>query len=267
MSNTSTYAISGGKEGKSRLNVLAQAMHVHTENLLQQLGVSQGLSFLDNGCGGGDVARMAANMVGANGRVTAIDFDATIIELAKQDAQQQQIDHICFETGNALEMGYSNAFDFAYARFLLSHLSNPLQALQKMKDAVKPNGKVVVEDIQFSGHFCFPENKAYNKYLLLYAETIKRKGGNAEIGPTLIDLFDKAGFHEIGFDMVQPVFATGNGKWMAYLTMEKIKESVVQESLATAKEVDELLQQLKVFTEAKNSIISLPRVFRVWGSK
>lgn len=249
------------------MNVLAEAMHVHTESLLRQLGVSKGVSFLDNGCGGGNVARMVANMVGTNGKVTAIDFDSAIVALARQDAQQQQVANISFETGNALEMAYSNAFDFAYARFLLSHLSNPLLALQKMKDAVKPNGKVVVEDIQFSGHFCFPENKAYNKYLLLYTETIKRKGGNADIGPMLIDLFDKAGFHEIGFDMVQPVFATGNGKWMAYLTMEKIKESVVQEGLATASEVDELLQQLKVFTEAKNSIISLPRVFRVWGSK
>lgn len=266
MNDTSHYVIAGGEEGKSRLNVLAEAMYPFTKKLLESIGVKEGICFLDNGCGGGNVSLMVAKMIG-NGTVTAIDFDESIIALAKQDAINQNISNVIFETNSTYDFAYKNAFDIVYARFLLSHLERPLNALQKMVQAAKPGATIVIEDLQFSGHFCYPLNNAYKKYLNLYAAVVKRNGGNAEIGPSLIDLFKQTGINNIGFDIVQPTFTKGQGKWMAFLTLEKIRHSLIKEALATAIEVDGLLEQLKLFTEDENSMMSLPRIFRVWGTK
>ncbi len=266
MNDTSHYVIAGGKEGKRRLNVLADALYPFTKDLLEKSGLKEGVSFLDNGCGGGNVSLMVASIIG-HGTVTGIDFDETIISLAKQDAIDGDIPNVSFEVNTAYDIDYSNQFDIVYARFLLSHLERPLAALQKMVQAAKPGAAIVVEDLQFSGHFCYPANDAYQQYLQLYAAVVKRKGGNAEIGPSLIDLFKQAGIRNIDFDIIQPTFTKGQGKWMAYLTLEKIKDAVVKEQLATAIEVDGLLLQLKTFTEDESTLMSLPRIFRVWGTK
>lgn len=264
--NDNHYSIAGGQEGKSRLNVLADAMYPYTRSLFLNLGLKEGISFLDNGCGGGNVSLMAASLIG-NGRVTAIDFDETIIALAKQDAMDNNIGNVCFEANSAYNIAYENEFDITYARFLLSHLERPLEALKKMKAATTLGGRIVVEDIQFSGHFSHPYNSAYDEYLQLYSGVVKRKGGDAEIGPKLVQLFHEAGITDIGFDIVQPTFTKGQGKWMAYLTLEKIKDSLVNEGMVEATVVDGLLHELKTFTEDATTMMSLPRIFRVWGTK
>mgnify|MGYP000853132908 FL=1 len=265
--DNSHYIIEGGEEGKARLNVLSDALFSYTKTLLEKLGLKENMYFLDNGCGGGNVALMVAKMVDKNGKVIGIDFDESIIDLCKQDAVKQQIFNVSFNTQTAYELNYVNEFDISYARFLLSHLNNPKLALEKMVEATKPNGIVVIEDLQFSGHFCYPTNEAFTTYMQLYSKAIELNGGNAEIGPSLIELFKEVGLTNIQFEIIQPVFTKGTGKWMAYLTLEKIKQKLIAASLIELEAINTLLQQLKQFTEDENTLMSLPRMFRVWGTK
>ncbi len=154
-----------------------------------------------------------------------------------------------------------------YARFLLSHLQRPAEVLLNMVRAAKTGGRVVVEDVQFSGHFCYPSSVAFNRYLELYAGLANQRGQNPEIGPALFGMFKQAGITDVGFDVIQPAFSSGAGKQMAYITLDRIKEAVISEGLAGAAEVAQILTQLKAFTRDEQSIISLPRIFRVWGVK
>lgn len=266
-SNTYDYAISGGTEGKSRLNILASILHPYTHKLLEQMGVKPDAHLLDSGCGGGNVAIMAAKMVGANGSVTAIDFDPEIIRLAALDRDREQLNNLSFHTKSTYDIDYQNIFDFSYARFLLSHLKSPLAALIKMKDAVKPGGRIIVEDVHFSGHFCYPHHEAFSRYLDLYTQVVGHRGGNAELGPEIPGLFHQAGIEQVGFDVIQPSFDQGEGKWMAYITLARIREAIIHAHLAEVAELDNLLQQLEKFTSRSETIISLPRIFRVWGTK
>jgi SAM-dependent methyltransferase len=264
--HTADYVISGGAEGKSRLNVLAEALYPHTKGLLETLGVGTGCSFLDNGCGGGNVSLMVAEMVGSDGRVVGLDMDRDILRLASLDAKAKGLANLDFLQKQAYDPGFKHEFDFTYARFLLSHLSDPLRALHMMKDATVPGGTVIAEDVHFTGHFSYPHNAAFERYLELYTQVVREKGGDAEIGPRLPDLFREAGIENVSFDIVQPAFAQGSGKWMAYITLEKIRDSIIHERLATRVEIDELLAELDAFTKDSGSIISLPRIVRVWGA-
>ena len=75
METDNHYIIKGGEEGKKRLNVLANVLESHTRSLINSAGDMAGRSFLDVGCGGGNVSLMAADLVGKEGHVTAVDFD------------------------------------------------------------------------------------------------------------------------------------------------------------------------------------------------
>ncbi len=265
--NHNEYIISGGQEGKERLNVLSDVLYKTTRSLLETHGLTTGKSFLDLGCGGGNVSVMAAQLTDRSGKVTAIDFDASIISLAAQEAAANGYQNITFSAASAYDIDYSNEFDIAYARFLLSHLTRPAAVLHKMLAATKPGGKVIVEDIQFNGHFCYPACEAFDKYVALYTACAQHNGQNAEIGPSLISLYRQTGITNVGFDVIQPAFSNGAGKWMAYITMDKIKQTVKEYGFASEKEIAEILRALKEFTEDEQTIISLPRIFRVWGIK
>lgn len=265
--NSFDYVISGGEEGKSRLNLLSSVLEPTTFSLLHNCGVKPGISFLDCGCGGGNVSMLAANMVGPGGSVTGIDFDNVILQLAKQDAEAEGVQNINFQQGSVYEMDFENKFDIVYSRFLLSHLSNPGTALNKMTEAAKHAGCVVVEDVHFSGHFSYPQNNAFDTYVHWYMQAVSQKGADADIGVRLPGMFAAAGLKRISFDVIQPVFNNGDGKWMAWVTLDRIKDTLQQTGIATDTEIKNTLNELEAFTRNEHSIISMPRIVRVWGYK
>ncbi len=264
--NNHDYIISGGEQGKSRLNTLSDVLYTYTKALLEKQGVSGGVSFLDVGCGGGNVAGMVAEMVGDKGRVTAVDFDESIIALAEKDRVAAGRHNMRFEVMSAYDLSFDREFDVVYARFLLSHLKEPKKVLQLMMRAARPGGKIIIEDVQFSGHFCYPACAAFDEYLRLYAAAAHNNGADPEIGPGLPSLLHGAGLQNIDFDLIQPCFGAGAGKWMAYLTLDKIKATLLAQGITDGKAIDKLLMQLKDFTANEHSVISLPRIFRAWGN-
>jgi SAM-dependent methyltransferase len=266
-SNTSGYVIIGGADGKNRLNLLSSIMQPFTRELLERSGIGSGAHVLDMGCGGGNVSLMVARMVGPEGRVLGIDFDPEIIRLAEQDREAEGIQQLDYLIRSADEIDYRNAFDFVYARFLLSHLSNPLVALQRMYDAVKPGGKIIVEDIHFSGHVCYPPDESFQQYINLYQQVVARRGGDAELGPKIPGLFGEVGIQDVNFDIVQPCFKEGDGKWIGYVTFLRIRDALLGTGLVSHDSWESIAQQMEAFTQRQDSIISLPRIFRVWGTK
>ena len=264
---TDDYIISGGEAGKNRLNVLSEVLAEYEEALLNRLGLANGMSFLDMGSGGGNVAMLAAKIVGASGSVTALDFDKEIISLAQQDAADKGLHNTSFQAMSVYDMAFDNEFDITYARFLLSHLKRPLDVLQNMKRSVKQGGKIIVEDVHFSGHFSYPASEAFDNYVHYYTAAAKFKGEDANIGPSLPFLFERAGIKEVGFDTIQPCFINRPGKLMALLTLSNIKETLLAQGIAGLPEINAMLRHLEAFTNDPQTIISLPRIFRVWGIK
>jgi 2-polyprenyl-3-methyl-5-hydroxy-6-metoxy-1,4-benzoquinol methylase len=262
------YIIKGGEEGKRRLQVLADVLKPSTQLLLESTGELRGKRFLDVGSGGGHVSLLASEMVGEQGLVTAIDFDQEIVSLAAKDAQELGIANVTFRSMDASAMEYENEFDIAYSRFLLSHLQQPQVVLSKMARSVKSGGRVIVEDIDFSGHFCYPPSKAFDTYLDYFTTASLNNGQNPNIGLMLFSIFkDEPMLEGVKFDVIQPCHNEGAGKWMAYNTMDKIKETLLKQELANQADVQRVLDELKQFTEDERSVISLPRIFRVYGMK
>jgi 2-polyprenyl-3-methyl-5-hydroxy-6-metoxy-1,4-benzoquinol methylase len=265
--NKHNYIISGGKDGKSRLDVLSRVLCNSTKSLLTAHGLGEGVSFLDVGCGGGNVTLMAAAVAGRKGQATGIDLDSKVLELARQDAETAGATNVRYHELSACDMTWKDWFDMAYSRFLLSHLQRPAEVLQNMVESVKPGGSIVIEDIYFSGHFCYPACDAFSDYVRYYKQAAVNNGQNADIGPSLYGMFLDAGITDTGFDVILPAFHSGEGKWMAWLTLDRIKDTLAEQGIATADEVANMLQRLEAFTGDEHTVISMPAIFRVWGTR
>jgi ubiquinone/menaquinone biosynthesis C-methylase UbiE len=213
---------------------------------------------LDVGCGGGDVSVELARLVAPNGSVVAIDVDAVKIDIARGEAADQQVSNVDFRVANLEDCALGEEFDVAHARFVLTHLRNPQDVLAKIRAALKPGGIVVIADTNFHGLFSQPECSAVHRYVELYAETLKRRNGNADIGLRLPELLSQAGFEDIHLSVVQHAAMSGDTKLIAPITLESIADAVIAEGVASRADVEGILVELYDFARDPNTAKRAP---------
>ena len=259
------YIIRGGIQGRERLRVLSRVMHPSTHALLLRAGLRSGMNCFEVGCGSGDVAFDMAQIVGADGRIIATDIDETKLELARRDSEERQVQNLEFRFADITQSAPEQKFDFVHARFVLTHLRNPEQALLNMRQAMQPGAIIVVEDIDFRGYFCEPDNASFRRYTDLYTQTVQRRGGDANIGPRLPLLLIAAGFENVQMNVVQHAGMTGDVKLITPLTMENIADAVLAEGLAIRTELDQITDELYEYARNPGTISSTPRIVEAWG--
>jgi SAM-dependent methyltransferase len=263
-----TYAIKGGRSGRERLRVLSQVLQAGTHDFLDRIGMRPGMSCLDVGCGGGDVTRELARRVGSTGRVMGLDLDAAQLEIVRGEAVAQNIHNIDYRVADVANPPSDvGSFDVIYTRFLLCHLARPSAVLSWMVEGLKPGGVLAVEDCDFSGHFCHPHSPAFDRYVSLCAEVMRRRGGDAELGLKLPAMLREAGITIGGVAVAHPSDIDGDVKLLNALTMENIADAVVVDGLASRDEVDQLVASLYENARDARTFASMTRSIQVWGRR
>lgn len=263
-----TYAIKGGRSGRERLRVLSQVLQAGTYDLLDKVGLRPGMACLDVGCGGGDVARELSRRVGAAGRVMGLDMDAAQLEIVRTEAAAQNIPNIEYRIANVADPPRNlGTFDLVYSRFLLCHLAKPTEALSWMVSCLKLGGILALEDCDFTGHFCYPPLPAFDRYVALCGEVMRRRGGDPVIGLRLPQMLIEAGLGIGGVAVAHPSDIDGDAKLLNALTMENIADAAVSDGLASRDDVNQLVTELNKCVHDTRTFASVTRTIQVWGRR
>jgi SAM-dependent methyltransferase len=254
MPDSTHYVIRGGLEGRERLRVLARVMRESSTSLFDRLGLRDGLTCLDVGCGGGDATLELARRVGPHGSVVGVDIDETKLQIAREEAAEHGVRNVEFRLSDIREGDALGTFDVIYARFLLTHLNDPASVVTAFYTHLRPGGRIGLEDIDFSGYFTYPESKAFRRYYELYCATVAKRGGDPNIGPRLPVLLKRGGFEAVGVGIVQPVGTEGEVKLLNPLTMENIAPAVLADGLASQHEIDDVVRELYQFAADPNTV-------------
>lgn len=261
------YVLRGGKEGYDRLLILAQDRWPDTLALLQRAGAVPGMHCADIGCGGGEVSLHLAKLVSPGGRVTGFDMDGVKLDLARQEAQKRGIGNVEFHEINANDWNEVNAYDVVFSRFLLQHLSHPVDLIRRMWAGVRPGGLLIVEDADFGGLFCDPPNASFDFYARIYTETLRRHGGDPSFARSLHRRFLELGIPDAKSHIVQGARCEGPAKHLPSLTLEYISEAVLEAGLATGPELSAALADLANFENDPKTTVSSPRIFQIWSRR
>jgi SAM-dependent methyltransferase len=261
------YLIRGGLEGRERLRVLGRVMRPTTLALLERAGVGAGMRCLDVGCGGGDVTFDLASLVGATGRAVGVDVDATKVELARAEAAQEAVTNVEFRVSDVTEGLGEASYDVVYARFVLTHLRDPEAAVAEMRRVLRPGGRLVLEDIDFRGSFCDPEDSGFERYEAIYVESARRAGGDPHIALRLPSMLVAAGFERVRPHVVQPAALDGEVKVLPALTLENIRATAVRHDVATDDEIDRLVDRLYAIARDPATFVGNPRMVQVIGER
>lgn len=262
-----TYLIRGGIPGRERLRLLHRVFQPTTQALLERAGIQPGMTVLDVACGGGDVTADLAGMVGPTGRAVGTDLDGVKIALARDEIATRGITNIDFRQGDLLAAEADASYDLVYARFILTHLPDPVAALAEMYRVLRPGGVLVVEDVDIGPQFSYPESAAFSRSVALYIETAIRRGGDPLIGPRLPGLLGGAGFTRLNVSIFQPAGLEGDVKLVNPITFENIAPAVIAEGLATQAENDWILNELYRLANDRETLLSLPRIVQVFGMR
>lgn len=237
-----------------------------TSALFDRIGIAPDTNCLDVGCGSGDVTIALAQRA-PHGRTVGVDIDETKIQLAIADRSTAATPNVEFRVGNIFDAPTdSEPFGVIYVRFVLTHLPDPLAALQSLTQWLNPGGVIITEDIDFRGHFCHPESAAFDRYIDWYSTAVRQRGCDPNIGPRLPSLLSQAGFTNVDINVVQPAGCDNEAKQITPITLEAIAESLLAAHLTTPQLLGDTVDELYEFAADPTTVMSIPRIVQAWGT-
>lgn len=116
---------------------------------VQRVGAKPGMHILDVCCGTGQLSMELGKAVGAEGKVTGLDFSQNMLDVAKDTLiQSPNRDHIQFVQGDAMKLPFlDHTFDGVTVGWGLRNLPDLREGIREMARVVKPGGKVVSLDM------------------------------------------------------------------------------------------------------------------------
>jgi ubiquinone/menaquinone biosynthesis C-methylase UbiE len=261
------YVIRGGREGYERLRILARAKWPGTRELFERVGVGRDMRCLDLGCGGGEVTFEIARLAGPGGHVTGIDMDEVKLEAARAVAVERGLVNVEFRVENVNQWDEPGSYDLVYARFLLQHLSDPVDLVRRMWLAVRPGGALAVEDADFEAMYSEPPNEGFDFIRHTYPRLLVRHGGDPQVGRKLFRYFRAAGIPDPEHRIIQRADSSGEAKTLILTTLEATAAGIREEALASDDEVSTAIASLSAFIDDPETVIGDPRTHQVWARK
>lgn len=156
-----------------------------------------GMRLLDFGCGPGTITLGLAEAV-APDEVVGVDIESSMVERAQALAAEHGISNARFEVGSVYDLPFLDAaFDAAFSRSVLEHLSQPVEALREVRRVLRPGGVIGLRDGDWGSRIIAPASPLLEEGLALYARLWVRNGGSPQRGREHRALLRAAGFSRI----------------------------------------------------------------------
>jgi SAM-dependent methyltransferase len=155
-----------------------------------------GMIVLDVGCGTGAIAVGIAIAVGSEGSVLGIDRDAEQVAAARQE--HGGVPNLSFAEGDVLSMSFEGRFDIVTAARTLQWLSQPAEAVLRMKKAAKTGGRVVALDYNHDYNSWEPDPpQAFRRFYQALLDWRSANQWDNRMAEHLPDLFRAAGIVDV----------------------------------------------------------------------
>ncbi|HEX5370512.1 MAG TPA: class I SAM-dependent methyltransferase [Dehalococcoidia bacterium] len=267
------YAMGRTREETDRLIAQSRLYDTNTRRLLEEAGAGPGMKILDVGTGAGDIAIMAAEMVGPSGAVVGLDQNPAILDTARARASAAGLDNATFIHGDLQNIALSTDFDIAVGRLVLMYLPDPVAALKHIASLVKPGGALGFQEINL------PELRAHyetsdpwlREMIEWLIETFEISGADAAQGERLYENFLAAGLEPASMWSYTPI--GGGPGWAGYeyiaATYRSLLPLTEKFGIATAEQVgvDTLAQRLRAHVMDKGLPGYLAAHVSAWARK
>lgn len=228
-------------EAGIRFRALGELFDPVTFRHIDRLGITEGMRCWEVGAGGPTVPSGLAVRVGPTGRVVATDIDTSWTEAARDTDTGGVIEVLRHDV--AADPPPPGGFDLVHARLVLVHVTDRAEALRRMVQALRPGGRLLLEDADpgLQPLLCpdesGPEQRLANRLRSGFRELMAARGADLAYGRTLPRLLREAGLQDVQADAYFPITSPACTVLEA-ATVRQIRGQLVGAGLATDEEID-----------------------------
>lgn len=142
------YILGHSEDEIARLQTQATILRPITERLLRSAGIRPGMRVLDLGSGAGDVAMLAAELVGPSGWVVGIDRNSQVQSIAIERAHRAGFENVSFHEAEVETFVDDAGFDLVIGRYVLIHQTDPVAFLCAAARLARPGGSVAFHELR-----------------------------------------------------------------------------------------------------------------------
>jgi SAM-dependent methyltransferase len=216
------YSLGHSEQELERLGVQARLIEPITRRFLTEGGIRAGMRVLDVGSGVGDVALLAAELVGPSGQVIGTDRASAALTVAQERASARSLGNVRFVEGDPASMDFGDQFDAVVGRYVLMFQPDPAVLLRGVVRHVRAGGVVVFHEPYRAGIRSFPPLSSYDRGWQLVDETLQLTGADPTMGIKLHSTFIKAGLPSPTMRM-ESLIAGGNCGDHIHFEMDLVK--------------------------------------------
>ena len=239
MSKEPAYLHGTSEAEQGRLSLLNRLLN---EAAMKELAIRPGDSIVDFGCG---LAQLSLDMARAAG-VRLVGIERSEEQLLR--AQRHEL--LDLRRGDVSDPPLRDrewgSFDLAHARFVLEHVRDPLAVVRHMVRAVRPGGRIVLQDDDHDVFRCWPEPAGFGAVWRAFQRSYDRIGCDPYVGRRLVSLLHEAGAAPVRSTWIYFGSCAGEPKWAGFVEnlhsqLQGAREAMVDGGLLGALEIDAAL--------------------------
>ncbi len=264
------YRLGHGENELRRLQLQAALARPITSRLLQDCCLDEGMRVLDIGSGAGDVAMLAAEIVGPTGSVVGIDRSAEVIQYARNRAEIAGLGQLDFRVASLEELSDLGSFDLVVGRFVLFHQADQTAFLRKAVSFVRRGGCLgfIEPAYDVTMQMSMPKVPLYEQILAFCVDAFMSVGVRPNIGRHFVELFHKAGLEEPALAHDVPTGGPSSQlvEWLS-LTLRSLLPHLekIGATNAAALEIDTLQDRLRQAASVAPSQLSAVPFISAWA--
>ena len=131
-------------------------------------------------------------------RITAIDISAASVAEARRRVAAAGLTNVELRQADLFARPFAPAsFDHVFVCFVLEHLARPVEALELLRDLLRPGGTLTVIEGDHGSATFHPDSADARAAIGCQVELQRRAGGDAHIGRRLYPLLVEAGLDAV----------------------------------------------------------------------
>ncbi len=242
-----------------------------TEDLFRRAGITTGMRVLDVGSGAGDVALLAARLVGPTGRVLGVDRSPQALDVARRRAEAARVHNVSFIEGDLDHLDLPDSYDALVGRFVLMYMPNPSGTLQRVTRHVRTGGIVAFQEMDMTVARSLPAMALHQQCGDWIRSTFQRANVDIQMGPRLHTTFRQAGLPGPQMKLGAGIGGGADGPVQGYIVdvVASLLPMMERYGVAAASEVDVGTLDTRLREEAKacDGVMILPSIIGAWAQK
>ncbi len=253
--STQNYIHGTSEKEQERLSLLSR---ITNGSFIRFLGDLSAKHVCDFGCGTGAlIADIAGAYPGA--KITGLEISADQLRRARETLGDNRNVTLILADATKNELPDST-FDLTCCRYLLEHVSDPVEAARQMLRITKPGGVLACQENDLHNVLYWPPIDGMDRLMEQFCRLQVGLSGDPFVGRKLFDIFKKAGASDIALSFEPEIYTEdepdGYRAWLsnAHDILLGARDNLTGRRMIEQAEIDAALTEMRNRIERPNGV-------------